>query len=351
RGGSLQRAIALLPPTAAVYVDLGITYLRADDLDRALGQLEAGLNLPAPWVPAPDWSAATAELRRALAAKPGRAEAQNALGLLLGRQGANGGEVAAAFREAIRLRPGYAEAHDNLGLVLIQSGDDAGGSAGVPEAVRFDERAACAHANLGAALVPTDAEEAVRELEKAVALQPSSIKALFNLAAAYGASPGHGTAKEIEQLRKVLELDPAFGRARVALGKAYLRDGKVEDAARELKEAVRLSPDNGEARYQLGLALARSGQKDEATSELQKGRELVAADDRTKTASLDILEGRAAFEKGELDTAAAKLRHAIQLRPDSAEAHLSLGNVLEKKGDVAGATAAYVKAAELNPGD
>src|SRR5262249_35800216 len=128
-------------------------------------------------------------------------------------------------------------------------------------------------------------------------------------------------------------------------------DGKVEDAARELKEAVRLSPDNGEARYQLGLALARSGQKDEATSELQKGRELVAADDRTKTASLDILEGRAAFEKGELDTAAAKLRHASQLRPDSAEAHLSLGNVLEKKGDVAGATAAYVKAAELNPGD
>ena len=28
---SLQRAIALMPPTAAVYVDLGITYLRAGD--------------------------------------------------------------------------------------------------------------------------------------------------------------------------------------------------------------------------------------------------------------------------------------------------------------------------------
>ena len=31
---SLQRAIALMPPTAAVYVDLGITYLRAGELER-----------------------------------------------------------------------------------------------------------------------------------------------------------------------------------------------------------------------------------------------------------------------------------------------------------------------------
>jgi superkiller protein 3 len=77
----------------------------------------------------------------------------------------------------------------------------------------------------------------------------------------------------------------------------------------------------------------------------------VSADDRDKTASLDLLEGRAALEKGELDVAAAKLRHAIQLRPDSFEAQNALGAVLEKKGDRGGATAAYKKALELNPGD
>ena len=347
---SLHRAIALLPPTAAVYVDLAIAYLRAGELDRALGQLEAGLNLPAPWVPAPDWPSAIAALRKALAATPGRAEAHNVLGLLLGRQGAGSSEVVAAFREAIRLRPDYAQAHNNLGLVLIQSGDDAGGVAAFREAVRLDKDYADAHANLGAALVPTDAEEAVRELEKAVALAPGSVKARFNLAVAYGSSPAHGP-KEVEQLQKVIELDPTFARAHVALGKAYLRDGKVAEAVKALQEAARLSPENGEARYQLGLALARAGRKEEATSELQKGRELVAADDREKTASLDLLEGRAALEKGELDSAAAKLRHAIQLRPDSFEAQSALGAVLEKKGDVAGATAAYEKAAELNPAD
>ncbi|HEY8231990.1 MAG TPA: tetratricopeptide repeat protein, partial [Vicinamibacteria bacterium] len=348
---SLQRAIALLPPTAAVYVDLGITYLRAGDLDKALGQLEAGLNLPPPFVPAPDWGSAAAAVRQALAKSPGRAEAWSVLGRLLGRQGAGGSEVAAAFREAVKLRPDYAEAHNNLGLVLIQSGDDAGGIAAFREAVRLDAGYADAHANLGAALVPTDAEEAVRELEKAVELAPGSVKARFNLAAAYGASPASGSAREIDELRKVIELDPSFARAHTALGKAYLREGKVAEAVTALQEATRLSPESGEARYQLGLALARAGRKDEATSELAKGRELATADDRDKTATLDVLEARAALEKGDLAGALAKLRHALLLRPDSFEAQSALGTVLEKQGDVAGARAAYEKALELYPAD
>jgi tetratricopeptide (TPR) repeat protein len=188
------------------------------DLDKALGQLEAGLNLPSPWVPVPDWSSATTALRQALAASPGRAEAHNVLGLLLGRQGASSSEVTAAFREAIRLRPGFAEARNNLGLVLIQSGDDPGGIAAFREAVRLEKDYADAHANLGAALVPTDAEEAVRELEKAVALAPTLAKARFNLASAYAASPSHGRAKEIAErdfdlaIRKVLDgLSARFG--------------------------------------------------------------------------------------------------------------------------------------------
>src|SRR6185295_2999200 len=160
--------------------------------------------------------------------------------LLLGRQGASGSEVAAAFREAIRLRPDFVEAHNNLGLVLIQAGDDSGGIAAFREAVRLQKDYADAHVNLGAALVPTDAEEAVRELEKAVELAPGSVKARFNLAAAYGSSPTRGPAKEIEQLQKVLELDPASARARVAIGKEFLREGQVEEAVKQLQEATRL---------------------------------------------------------------------------------------------------------------
>ena len=128
-----------------------------------------------------------------------------------------------------------------------------------------------AHDNLGAALTPTN-PEAITELEKAVALAPESVKAQFNLAIAYGASPDHGPAKEIEQLRKVVGLAPGFARAHLALGQALLQDGKVADAVEELQETARLEPGSGEAHYQLGLALARAGPQGERRRSSQGSR-------------------------------------------------------------------------------
>ncbi len=147
-----------------------------------------------------------------------------------------------------------------------------------------------------------------------------SVKAHFNLALAYGASPSRGPAKEIEQLRKVIDLAPTFARAHLALGKALVRDGKVPDAIAELQEAARLEPTSGEAHYQLGLALARAGRKEEAAAALQKGRELVAADERNQNANLDIAEGRAALERGDLRGSSRQVPSCPQLQPESPEA-------------------------------
>ena len=345
----LQCAIALLPATAASYIDLGIVFLRLGEVDRALGQFEAGLNATS-FVPVPDWQAAVSGLRSSLV-KSDRADAHNMLGLLLGRKGADSSEILAEFREAIRLRPDYAAAHNNIGLVLAQSDDDEKAIAEFREAIRLNANYADAHANLGATLMPTDVEQAIVELEKAVSLSPTLVKAQFNLAEAYGNSPSHGLAKQIELLRKVVSLAPMFARGHLALGKALLQAGGVPESITELQEAARLDPQSGEAHYQLGLALARSGKHAEGTAEVQKGRELSAADERNQNANLDISEGRAALAKGELEQAAAKLRHAIQLQPESAEAEHFLAVVLGKQGDNEGASAAYGRALELNPGD
>jgi len=348
---NLQRAIALLPSFPATYIDLGTVYLRAGDLDKALSQFEAGINISASSGPAPDWDTAIAGIRGALAAKPDRAEAHNMLGLLLGRKGADSKEVLAEFREAVRLRPDFADAHNNIGLVLAQGNEDKAAIAEFREALRIRPDYADAHANLGTVLISTDSREAVRELQRAVALAPGLLKAQFNLAVAYGSDPSSGLAKEIEQLRKVVATEPNFASARIALGKALLSDGKVEESIGELREAVRLEPQNTKAHYQLGLALARAGQKDEATAELQKSRELASSDDRRQNADLDIAEGRVALDKGELDQAASKFRHAVELQPESSDAQHFLGVALEKEGDAHGASAAYRKAVEFNPGD
>ena len=348
---SLQRAIALLPPLPATYIDLGIVFLRTGDLNKAMGQFEAGLNIENPSPPEPDWDSAIGGLREAIAKKPDQAEAHNMLGLLLGRKGADKSEVIAEFREAVRLRPDFAQAYNNLGLVLTQTDDDEGAVAAFHEAIRIRPDYADAHANLGAALIPADGEQAIRELEKAVALEPTSVKAQFNLATAYGASPKYGPAKELELLRKVIAISPGFARAHLALGKALLQDGKLPEAIPELQQAARLDPQSGEAHYQMGLALSRAGRKEEAAAELRQGRELSSADDRNQNVNLDIAEGRAALDKSDLDQAATKFRHAIKLQPESSDAHRYLGVVLEKRGDTEGASDAYEKAVDLNPGD
>src|SRR5207249_4907936 len=60
---------------------------------------------------------------------------------------------------------------------------------------------------------------------------------------------------------------------------------------------------------------------------------LTAAEERNQNASLDITEGRAALERGELEQAVAKLRHALKLQPDSAEAQRYLGIAIQKQGE------------------
>jgi tetratricopeptide (TPR) repeat protein len=347
---SLEEAIALSPTTAASFIDLGIVFLRQAQHQRGLAQFEAGLNANS-GVPTPDWDGAVTALREAILKGPDLPEMHNMLGLLLGRKGADSSEVLTEFRQALHLHPDYPEAHNNMGLVLAQNGDDANATAEFREAVRIRPDFADAHANLGALLMLTDVEDAIGELERAISLDPTLIKAQFNLAEAYSNSPSHGAAKQMEQLRKIISIAPDFARAHLALGKALLHDSKVSDAVTELRDAVRLDPTSGEAHYQLGLALARSGQQQEAAAEVTKGRELSSADERNQNAELDISEGRGALQKSELQEAEAKFRHAIKLQPNSAIAQHFLGMVLEKEGNTVDAIGAYQKAVELNPGD
>ena len=126
----------------------------------------------------------------------------------------------------LRLRPEYAEAHNNIGLVFAQNGDDEKAGNEFREAVRIRPDYADAHANLGAVLLLSDVDQAISELEKAISIDPTLIKAQFNLAEAYGNSPSHGTAKQIEQLRKIISIAPDFARAHLALGKAMLHEAQ-----------------------------------------------------------------------------------------------------------------------------
>ncbi len=343
-----ERAIALNPQLPAGYFDLALIYLRMGQREHAIGQLEAGLNLPAGTSVPPDLELLVDELRRD-AASNATAETHNVLGRLLGLAGADPKLVIAEFEAAVRLRPDYAEAHNNLGLVYTQTGNDRQAIAAFREAIRQRPNYADAHANLGAILTATDVAGSIAELEKAVGLQPGLLKAQYNLAIAYGASPAPGTAKEIETLRKLLALDAQYPRAEFALGKALLRKGAVPEAISHLQIAVEREPQFGEAQYQLGLALSRAGRRTEAAAILEKSRQLIAAAERDQTLMLDMQEGRTALEKGEIERALEKFQIVAKQRPDLAEAHYQIGIAMARKRDYVGAAVAFRKALEIDP--
>jgi len=326
---AFQRALALNPNAPYAYFDLAIIYLREQQLARAIGQFESGLNLGFSDTPLPDLDLDVNELRQAIARDPKNAEAHNTLGRLLGWAGASEKQVIAEFEEAIRIQPNFAQAHNNLGLVYTQSGDDEKAAVAFREAVKLRPDFADAHQNLGTLLITSDAPEAVRELQKAISLQPRLLKARYNLALAYDANPADGLAKEITELEKLLAIDPKFPRAEFALGKALLKTGKIDDAITHLQIAVAHDPKSGEAYYQLGLALSRAGRKQEGAEAIAKSREYLAAKERDETANLDLREGRAALEAGKNDEALAHFERVVALRPDAPEGQYYLHAPIE----------------------
>ena len=323
----LERAIALMPDAALPYFDLGVVFLRQGHLERAVGQFETGLNLPASWKGVPDLDIAIRELRQAIGKEPDNAAAYAVLGRLLGAAGADAPEVVAAFQESIRLQPGNPETQNHLGLVYVEAGDDEKAAAAFRAAIQLRPDYADAHQNLGAVLTTTDSAEAVRELETAVKLQPAMLKAQYNLALAYEASPRHGPSKAIDEIRKVLVADAHYPRAEYALGRILMRQNKLEDALVHLRRAVDAEPGFGEARYQFGLALSRAGHAEEGAAEIRKSRKLITAREIEQAAGLDLAQAKAALATGDFDTAFAKASKVLAFRPDAAEAKAVLDAV------------------------
>jgi Tfp pilus assembly protein PilF len=99
-------------------------------------------------------------------------------------------------------------------------------------------------------------------------LAPENVEAYFSLSSAF--SEQRETAKAVEMLKKVIEIDPALVSAYTQLAEIY-KDAKNYKLAEEmLKQAVELEPKNVAIKRQLGalLALNLVHQSQEVSSQL-----------------------------------------------------------------------------------
>uniref|UniRef100_Q01V79 Peptidase M56, BlaR1 n=1 Tax=Solibacter usitatus (strain Ellin6076) TaxID=234267 RepID=Q01V79_SOLUE len=159
-------------------------------------------------------------------------------------------------------------------------------------------------------------------------------------------------AAAIAQLQQVLERAPDNPVAHFDLGRAYIAQGDLMAARREIEEAIALRPDFTRARQALERLSPGAGgdANEDELARLQS--ESAKAPER-----LDLLQslGTAAVRAGKFDLAIYayqklldRTREPSELR---GELYLKLGDAYVRKGDSAAALDAMQKARELAPGN
>jgi tetratricopeptide (TPR) repeat protein len=190
------------------------------------------------------------------------------------------------------------------------------------------------------------------ELEKAIALDALNLEARQDLAILYRALPGllgGSYARAAEQVAFIRRHDPAFASQ---LDGDFLAGEKKYDAAlAAYNESARLHP---RPVIQVRISLLHQ-QKKEWEKAFAALDQALALDGNYPFALYQI--GRTAALSGQqLDRGEKCLRNylAMPLReelenPSLASAHFRLGNILEKKGDSAGARAEYEVSLKIDP--
>jgi len=152
--------------------------------------------------------------------------------------------------------------------------------------------------------------------DKSVELDPTNINARWSVMEYCRQAPGFvggGMDGAYAQAAEIKKLDPARGR--IAYASLYTADKKFPEAFAVYEEVLKDDPNDYSTLYQVGKLADTTGQ--------------------------------------ELDRGLAALRRCLTLTPTDPRgyvpAHWRIGNILLRKGDKAGARAAYETALKLNP--
>jgi len=112
--------------------------------------------------------------------------------------------------------------------------------------------------------------DAIPYYRRALAVDEHSPVVHYLIAEAFSKLSPPNEEEDESHLKRALDLDPRFQRARLALGKLYLRSNRFAQAAAELEGIIHDDPKLAEAYYQLGRVYVRMKKMNEAQAMLAK---------------------------------------------------------------------------------
>lgn len=140
-----------------------------------------------------------------------------------------------------------------------------------------------------------------------------------------------------------VEKGPGMFRSRANLGLAYRREGRDEDAERELHIALSIKPDYADAWAEMGNIYHARGVLEAAEAAYKKGLEFNPAQE-----GIYYNLGNIYQEMGQVDRAVLHYLEALKRKPDYAEAHNNLGQAYEANGALERAEREYQTAISID---
>ncbi|MEO0141799.1 MAG: tetratricopeptide repeat protein [candidate division WOR-3 bacterium] len=184
-------------------------------------------------------------------------------------------------------------------------------------------------------------EEAIAELEKALAIDPNFLLARNNLEIILKKSGR--LENKVKELAYRIESEPFDEIKTLELADTYRKLNRYSQAIIFYRKVLDFNPGSYEAHFGLGLTLKSLGKYDDALEEIKKSLEIKISPEGYRVL------GEIYFNKGAIDLAIKNFQESLLLDPDSAETHFFLGFALGEKGKHKEGREEVRKAIELNP--
>lgn len=153
-------------------------------------------------------------------------------------------------------------------------------------------------------------------------------------------------AEAVKLLERAIAIAPADVSARFQLGTLLAEQGDLDGARAQLERCTQLSPEFSDGWVQLSALQARRGEHAAAERTLAEGLQRCPS-----SPGLHLMAARNLRQAGRHGEAIAEFRTSIRLRPNEPDAYIELGNLFVSQGREAEAVALFQRALEVEPGN
>ncbi len=242
-----------------------------------------------------------------------------------------------AWDEYLKLVPADDVARRERAFAQTATGENMGdGLTELSTFVRKHPGNAAGHYELGTAETARQPDEALKELNRALTLDP-------NLTAAHVARglllyrQGKPEAA-LTDFQLVAEKEPNNGTILDRLGETYMALDRMNDALPVLRKAAELLPSNSTVLLHLGRALSKTGQQQEAAAVFARCREL-GPNQTAAPHPAGLVEFLGLSPEEQKARYRAGVEHTVKNYPDNAEAQVRYLGILLEDGKTADAAA------------